>query len=108
MCLADELEGSFAAVGSASNSVVKLNHCAAPLTQHVGPSLDIFSPENGLVDHPPRPQDTITCHCIRHKAENLLLLPAAGSFPSNPGFQVRTPLLSSYLCSPWPTPKEDS
>lgn len=36
MCLADELEGSFSAVGSASYSVMKLNHCTAPLTLACG------------------------------------------------------------------------
>lgn len=58
MCLADEVEGSRAAVDCGSSSVMRLVSMLLLSPLHLGPFLHIFSPEeSAFVYHLPRHDD---------------------------------------------------
>lgn len=97
MRLTGELGGSSAALGSGSSSVLRLIRVLLPSPYHLGPSLHAFSQEeNVFVYHVPRHHDYN--HTELHQTQDRELVFSChqvGSFPSNPWFKFKTPLVPS-------------
>lgn len=106
MRLTDELKGNSAAISSRLQLGHEVNQCVAPLTLVSGAfSAQSFPRECICL---PSAQHHDYNHIRLHETQDrgtCFLLPSVGRFPSSPWFKFKTPLISSSLCSLYPTPE---